>query len=243
MCAVSHTALTLYIFNIQNYSLNNLCKHIPAPQPFHWVFAILGLVVVGPLSLCDGYQSLHARFLRVSLLGEYIWLFAKLSLCANKFCFQRCAYKNRTRNKGFANVVRRNIGTNEMHLYSIYFFFSRCSGCNNGISRRTGSYPSKLLPESTLGSARRGVWSPPGSSEGSEQPSSTGSLALASPGSQKPRCEARTLVLCTAARSPPGPQGWKRLGTVFYYVLQKHEKCNDFPASFLSTYYSILALS
>lgn len=59
LCRLSQTALTLYTFNIQNYSVNNLCKHIPVIEPFQWVFAVLGLVV-GQLFPCDSYQFLHA---------------------------------------------------------------------------------------------------------------------------------------------------------------------------------------
>lgn len=58
-CRLYQTALTSYTFNIQNYSVNNLCKHIPVVQLFQWVFAILGLVV-GQLFPCDNYQFLHA---------------------------------------------------------------------------------------------------------------------------------------------------------------------------------------
>lgn len=57
--SVSPTALALYIFNIQNYIVNNLLKNIPVLQPFHRLFAILELVV-GHLFLCDCYQSLRA---------------------------------------------------------------------------------------------------------------------------------------------------------------------------------------
>lgn len=59
LCTLSQTALALYTFNIQNYSVNNLCKHIPVVQLFQWVFAILGLVV-GQLFPRDNYNFLHA---------------------------------------------------------------------------------------------------------------------------------------------------------------------------------------
>lgn len=58
LCTLSQTALMLHAFNIQNYSVNNLCKNIPVVQPFQWVFAILGLVV-GQLFPCDNYHFLH----------------------------------------------------------------------------------------------------------------------------------------------------------------------------------------
>lgn len=61
------------ILNIQNPSVNNLCKGIPVLTPLHWVFAIPGRVVAH-LFLCAGYQSLHMWLLPVALWSEYIYL-------------------------------------------------------------------------------------------------------------------------------------------------------------------------
>lgn len=69
---------------------------------------------------------------------------------------------------------------------------------------------------------------PPGSSEGSEEPSSTGSLALTSPGSKKPCCEAQTLVLCTAARSPPGHRDENSQGWCFIMIYENMENAMIF---------------